>query len=91
MTRRKKTVKPKIEVYRPESPDYQFGCKYHFCEGCEHKTTIMKGEKVIRYSCPARFDPYEVFDEDTGRGCPNNKRFLEREKSKMEYGRGRNR
>jgi hypothetical protein len=51
----------------------------------------MKGEKVIRYSCPARFDPYEVFDEDTGRGCPNNKRFLEREKSKMEYGRGRNR
>jgi hypothetical protein len=71
-----------------QNVDYQFACKYHFCEGCEHKSKIEKGGKVIRYSCPARFDPYQPYEN--GQGCPKNELFLKREKDKQEAIRGTN-
>lgn len=39
--------------------DYQHADKYHFCEGCEAKSRVERDGKVIRYSCPARFNPYD--------------------------------
>lgn len=63
--------------------DYQFADKYHFCEGCEHKSKVEKDGKVIRYSCPARFDPYDD-------GCPKNELFLKWESTKRESAQGSN-
>lgn len=85
------------ELHRKQSTDYQLADKYYFCEGCEHKLTVMKGNKVIRYSCPARFDPYESNLDDNGTvrkdggGCPKNAIFLKREKAKQEGIRGSSR
>jgi len=79
----------KPAVHGKQETDYQFADRYYFCEGCEFKSKVIQGEKIIKYSCPARFDPYEPLEN--GRGCPKNIKFLEREKSKMEYGRGKNR
>lgn len=80
-----------------QNVDYQFAGKYHFCEGCEYKSKIEKDGKIIRYSCPARFDPYESNLEDDGttrkdgKGCPKNEIFLKREKDKQKAIRGSNR
>lgn len=69
--------------------DFQLADKYYFCEGCEFKLKIMQGDKIIKYSCPARFDPYQPLEN--GRGCPKNDMFMEREKARREHDRGRNR
>jgi rRNA maturation protein Nop10 len=49
---------------------------YYFCNDCEHKTTITKGGKIVKYSCPARFSPY---DEK----CPHKEKFQELEAQKQ--------
>jgi len=65
--------------------------KYHFCEGCEYKSKIYKDGKLIRYTCPARFDPYDsAFEADgtarkDGKGCPKGQVFAKMEKDKNEY------
>jgi hypothetical protein len=72
-------------------PDYVQGDKYHFCEGCPFKSKIYQGDRLIKYTCPARFDPYESdLDEhglkrSDGKGCPKNLEFLKREKAKNDY------
>lgn len=71
-------------IHGKQETDYQFACKYYFCEGCEHKSKIERDGKVIRYSCPARFDPYDE-------ACPKNEIFLKREKVKQGTIRGSNR
>lgn len=70
-------------VTRKISPDYNYGCLYMFCEGCEYKLRKYDDAgKLVSYSCPARFSPY---DEK----CPKKERFaeLEAQKSGRTYAR----
>ena len=69
---------------RKEVEEYQHAGKYQFCEGCSEKTNTMKDGRVIRVSCPTKFNP---FSED----CPKHTKFMDREREKNRTYDGRQR
>jgi hypothetical protein len=60
---------------RKEVNEYQHADKYQFCQGCKEKQNTVKDGRVIRVSCPVKFNP---FSEQ----CPKHKRFMDLEKDK---------
>lgn len=71
---------------------------YSFCNDCQFKVTDILNGKVLNYTCPARFNPFEPMTELDGKtprsdgreGCPKNLRFMEQERKKFkDYDRNR--
>ena len=64
---------------------------YNFCNECKFKIIDVVNERIVNYTCPARFNPFEPTTELDGKtprtdgkeGCPKNLRFMELERKKF--------
>ena len=64
---------------------------YAFCNDCKFKIIEIVDGKIIKYTCPTRFNPFEPLTELDGKtprtdgreGCPSNLRFMELERKKF--------
>jgi len=60
---------------------------YHFCNDCQYKVkTYNEKGKLIKFSCPARFNPWDEDKKDgkvTSR-CPKHEQFMKLETQKNE-------